>query len=338
MEETPIRAVEMVRSFLSFKFGVVCLFLAGILVGGPAPAAEIDTGGGKVVGHIVELAPVVAGKATVPPGPRQLLHQGNDVIEDMEVATDRNAGARINIVAKPARGVVRLAPETRVVFKKWLVNAAQGLDIPFSVQVGHFLAAFLPHQDGRHTVYIDTPTAHIRLEGTLIDVQVASDDTSTVYVIEGSATVMSASGHEVRLPQGTSTVVRQGKPPTNPTDHLPGFPCSGKLSEAAVDFALGVQASYEDHKDLAAQLFDKAVKENPCDGTAYHWLGFTNLQMGHASSAVEALQESLRAKRPPEAGKERVEADLKAARDAAQKTGPAQVLKPPPYVPEIQLP
>jgi len=150
------------------------LGLAGI-----APAAAQP----RPIGYVVRLAPTVHGRATQPPGTPKSLKKGDAVVEDMEVATDKQAGANVTVEG-PKRGAVRLAAETRVVFKRWLINAARGQDIPFLVQLGHFLAAFSPHQDGRHTVFIDTPTAHIRLEGTLIDVQVAPDGGTVVTVRE----------------------------------------------------------------------------------------------------------------------------------------------------------
>jgi len=184
---------------------------------------------GKIVGHVVGLAPAVAGQVTEPPGPSQDLHPGDGVVEDMEVATGKRAGANVTVEG-PKRGAVRLAAETRVVFKRWVINAAQGEDIPFSVQIGHFLAAFAPHPDDKHTVYIDTPTARIRLEGTLIDVQVAPDGSTSVFVVEGAATVTATAGGAVHLTAGTRTEVSPGLPPSLPA---PANPLTGTLSPPA---------------------------------------------------------------------------------------------------------
>jgi hypothetical protein len=286
------------------------------------------------IGRVVRLAPMVQGAA--PGKESKLLQQGDGVVEDMDVATGKNARVNI-IVVGPKRGAVRLAAETRVVFKRWLLNATQGDDIPFKVQIGHFFAAFETHNDDRNTVYIDTPTAHIRLEGTLIDIQVEPDGSSTVYVIEGRATVESVTGGKVVLTAGTSTVVRHGKSPTDPTPRTPSHPCNVpvSLAAAAVDFSFGVQAYYDGNKDLAAGLFEKAVKENPCNGTAYYWLGFTQLKLGHVGQGIELLKKSLEVAKPSEAGKKRVAADIAAAQGGA---GQVQALEPPPYAPEIQLP
>jgi hypothetical protein len=124
-----------------------------------------------------------------------------------------------------------------LVFKRWLVNAAQGQDIPFLVQIGQILAAFTPHQDDKHAVYIDTPTAHIYLEGTLIDVQVAPDGSTSVFVIEGAAKVTSTAGGQVHLAAGTRTEVVPGQPPTPPA---PADPGTGTLSPAASGPRAGV--------------------------------------------------------------------------------------------------
>jgi hypothetical protein len=113
---------------------------------------------------------------------------------------------------------------------------------------------------------------------------------------------------------------------------------AAELAAAAVDLAFGMQA-YDGGDDAqAARLFEAAVRENPRDGTARHWLGLTYLRMGRAKEAVESLEASLRAAEPPQAGKERVAADLAAARAAAHgDTGAGPTLAPPAYSPEIRV-
>jgi len=115
---------------------------------------------------------------------------------------------------------------------------------------------------------------------------------------------------------------------------------AAELAAAAVDLAFGVQM-YESGGDdeAAAELFAAAASENPRDGTALHWLGLTYLRSGQAAKAVASLEASLKAPEPAEAGRERVKADLAAARAALSgKAGLGQPVTPPPYAPEIRVP
>jgi len=187
---------------------------------------------GQPVGHVCKANPTVLGTPPDQPIPIQL-KQPDPVLMDMDVETLKQASASVTIEG-PARGMVKLGPESKVRFERWVANAANGQDIPFFVQVGHFLAAFTPRSpDDRHTVRIKTPNGTtIRLEGTLIDVQVAPDGSTSVYVIEGAATVTSKSGAKVHLTAGTRTVVNPGQPPTPPA---PADPGTGTLSPPAAD-------------------------------------------------------------------------------------------------------
>jgi len=80
----------------------------------------------------------------------------------------------------------------------------------------------------------------------------------------------------------------------------------------------------------AATLFEEAVRLDPREGSAWHWLGLTYLELGRTREAVDRLEASLKAKHPPAAGRERVRADLQAAREALKgaQTSPPVFAEP----------
>jgi len=97
---------------------------------------------------------------------------------------------------------------------------------------------------------------------------------------------------------------------------------------AGTALAHGMLAFNHGEDAEAAKLFEEAVRLDPRQGSAYHWLGLAYLQLGRTREAIGQLQASLKAERPPAAGRERVRADLRAAREAlerAEKSPPAFV-------------
>ena len=79
-------------------------------------------------------------------------------------------------------------------------------------------------------------------------------------------------------------------------------------------FAHGALAFQEGRDDEAATLFEEAIRQDPREGTARHWLGLTYLRLGRRDEAIAQLEASLRAERPPEAGRRQVLSDLRHAR------------------------
>lgn len=90
----------------------------------------------------------------------------------------------------------------------------------------------------------------------------------------------------------------------------------------------GMLAFNHGEDEEAAKLFEESVRLDPRQGSAYYWLGLAYLQLGRTREAVDQLQASLKAEYPPAAGRERVQSDLRAAREAlerAQESPPAFV-------------
>jgi hypothetical protein len=95
------------------------------------------------------------------------------------------------------------------------------------------------------------------------------------------------------------------------------------LAASQVELAEGIQALAAGRDLDAAELLAAAAAADPQNGTALHWLGLAQLRLGRAAAAVGSLTAALAARQPPEAGRERVTADLRTAQLAA---GPEQPL------------
>ena len=111
------------------------------------------------------------------------------------------------------------------------------------------------------------------------------------------------------------------------------------LAASEVALAEGMLA-FEEGRDLdAAELLAAAAAADPQNGTALHWLGLAELRLGRAAAAARTLAAALAARRPPEAGRQRVTADLRAAQLAAgvQAVAPAPA-EPPAATPRGQPP
>jgi len=108
------------------------------------------------------------------------------------------------------------------------------------------------------------------------------------------------------------------------------------LAASEVELAEGMLA-FEDGRDLAAaELLAAATVADPQNGTALHWLGLAELRLGRAAAAAHTLAAALAAGRPPEAGRQRVTADLRAAQLAAGSqaaAAPASAQPPAPAQP-----
>lgn len=105
---------------------------------------------------------------------------------------------------------------------------------------------------------------------------------------------------------------------------------------AQVSFTYGVLAFEAGDDAEAARRFAEAVENAPDEGTFLHWLGLADLRLGRAEEAAAHFEASLKARRPPAAGRARVKADLRLARRAlAGETGAALAVTAPDYRPEV---
>lgn len=100
-----------------------------------------------------------------------------------------------------------------------------------------------------------------------------------------------------------------------------------QLAAAETAFAQGLFAFQEGDDAAAIERFAEAARLDPREGAPHYWRGLALFRLGRAREAAAELAASLEARRPPEVDRERVLADLAAARRAAE--GNPVVVEPP---------
>ncbi|HID38026.1 MAG TPA: hypothetical protein EYP36_00730 [Calditrichaeota bacterium] len=87
----------------------------------------------------------------------------------------------------------------------------------FTLWAGNLWASFKKVISGRQSREIETPSAVVAIRGTIIEMDVANDATTTVRVVEGKVSVKSRdAGGEVIVESNQQTTVQRGKKPTPP--------------------------------------------------------------------------------------------------------------------------
>jgi hypothetical protein len=190
------------------RTGAAVLLLLG--QGAVTAAAQPD----RQVGQVVEAAPMVNGR--LGSGPPVVLKKQSAVFKDMEVETSAGAGARIaiNRDLRQQQGTVILGPRTIVRLTQRVVNEALGLDeMSWLVKLGQFRLALFPPPpgaplaEGEYTIVTSDQKGNrktvIRLRGTDVAVNVDSNGSTTVWVLEGEVTVEAPGrGGPVQVPAG----------------------------------------------------------------------------------------------------------------------------------------
>ena len=144
----------------------------------------------------------------------------------MRVLTGKASGARIAI--GKLQGAVRMGPESEIELNRAIVDLATGVvrELDFWTQLGQLRFLFFrpPPDESRRVlgaapreVKILLPTgAYIHLLGTDVQVEVAPDGSTKVFVIEGAVTVTSRNGATVRVEAGQWTWIGIDGPPRPP--------------------------------------------------------------------------------------------------------------------------
>jgi hypothetical protein len=104
-----------------------------------------------------------------------------------------------------------------------------------------------------------------------------------------------------------------------------------RLAAAEVAFTEGLLAFDAGRNEEAAERLAEAARLNPAEGGARYFLGLALLRLGQAREAAEEIAASFQARLPPEVDRERVLADLAAARKAAE--GSPAAVEPPEWQP-----
>lgn len=185
-----------------------------------APAAAAQE-----VGIMVEVVNQVTGTPSGgAPGP---MAEADPVLLDMKIATGRDAFAAMTLGTD---GALQIGARAEVTIDRATVDEATGeSDSLLSVLIGKIRLAL--SSGFRGSVEVDTPTATIGVKGTVLAVDVADPDATTVWVEEGEVDVTSKAGGTVTVAAGFATTVRRGAPPTDPA---PFDPATGAAAVRAL--------------------------------------------------------------------------------------------------------
>ena len=165
-----------------------------------------------------------------------VLQPGRAVVQNDVVDAAANSAA--SLIFQDNTGI-SIGPLSEIVLDRVVYNPSPSKSIVgFSLPRGviRFSSGELPK-----TAYeIDTPSATIRLHGTVLTITVSARGATTVSVATGSATVTGA-GHAVTVAAGQSTLVLCGASPTPPVATSPAPPIVTEMDRllrtaAAQDF------------------------------------------------------------------------------------------------------
>ena len=149
------------------------------------------------------------------------LGAADDVFSNERIDTGRQSAARLTFLDGTR---LSIGANSNVTLDQFVFDLDPNKSsVAMSIAVGtlRFVSGNLP----KSRYLIKTPTATIGVRGTIIEVIVAPDGTTTVNVIEGSATVTS---------QGVTTTVNAGFTVAVPPGGAPGAPTPSPASPSSV--------------------------------------------------------------------------------------------------------
>ena len=158
------------------------------------------------------------GKSELLPGGKtswQKVRMGMPVQQGDRLRTALNARIELEM---PDGSVLKINENTVFDVKELKTQEEDKEDrMSFTLWAGNLWASFKKVISGRQTREIESPSAVVAIRGTIIDMDVAGDATTTVRVVEGKVAVKSKdAGGEVIVKSNQQTVVRKGKNPTPP--------------------------------------------------------------------------------------------------------------------------
>jgi hypothetical protein len=184
------------------------------------------------VGRVVQVAPEVTSGIAGQENRKSYrpLVKKAKVMLGTEVVTGKRAGARIRVGTEGGpTGTVDVGPRSEFLFEEWIPQAVGG-KASLAVQIGFLFAYFQPRTgDQSQLITITTPSGVLYVKGTVVGLEVAPDGSTSVFVLEGTVSVVSKAGGEVTVAAGNQTRVAMGQAPTPPAPFSPspGGPAPG---------------------------------------------------------------------------------------------------------------
>lgn len=161
---------------------------------------------------------VAAVRGVLPTKTRYLVLQ-DKVFSNEKINTDANSAARLVFLDN---SIISIGANSSVTLDKFVFDPS-GRNSQVALSLSRGVMRFVSGDLSKDRYSIRTPTATMGIRGTILEISVAANGTTTTAVVEGEATVSSA-GKRRTVRSGFSTVTSRGRPPTPPRPVIPKSP------------------------------------------------------------------------------------------------------------------
>jgi hypothetical protein len=160
------------------------------------------------VGHANKIVASVRGELSTQ---TRFLNITDSVFSDEKISTDANSAARLVFLDN---SIISIGANSTLTLDKFVFDPS-GRKSQVALSLSKGVMRFVTGDLSKERYSIRTPTATMGIRGTILEITVAGNGTTTTSVVEGEAFVSSA-GQRRTVKSGFSTTVKRGKPPTRP--------------------------------------------------------------------------------------------------------------------------
>jgi len=175
-----------------------------------------ETSGPPSVGRADNIVAVVRGEL---PTKTRYLSITDRVFSNEKISTDTSSAVRLVFLDN---SIISIGANSSVTLDKFVFDPS-GRKSQVALSLSKGVMRFVTGDLSKERYSIRTPTATMGIRGTVLEITVASNGTTTTSVVEGEAMVSSA-GQRRTVKSGFSTTVVRGRPPTPPKAIPPARP------------------------------------------------------------------------------------------------------------------
>ncbi|MBL6952948.1 MAG: FecR domain-containing protein [Alphaproteobacteria bacterium] len=209
-----------------------------------------ETSGPPSVGRADNIVAVVRGEL---PTKTRYLSITDRVFSNEKISTDTSSAVRLIFLDN---SIISIGANSSVTLDKFVFDPS-GRKSRVALSLSKGVMRFVTGNLSKERYSIRTPTATMGIRGTILEITVASNGTTTTSVVEGEASVNSA-GQRRTVRSGFSTTVVRGKPPTPPKAIPPARP-----QVKAMKTALGAEPDLKKEAEKAEIQGSPAESKKP---------------------------------------------------------------------------
>lgn len=216
-----------------------------VTAGGPGKVASLDPSGGLPTGPLPvgSAERIISSVHGILPAKVRKLNIADSIYSNEVIKTEAGSAARL--VFKD-NTILSIGESSSLTLDKFVFDPS-GRNSQVSLSLTKGTMRFVTGNLSKERYAIRTPTATMGIRGTILEITVGNDGTTTTSVVQGEATVSSA-GSRLRVKSGFSTTVRKGRPPTPPKAIPPPSPQIRALKQA-----LGPETAVKTAPEAAAE-------------------------------------------------------------------------------------